>query len=148
MLEAERHYERFRTGEEPPWLGFYTEAGFATDLGRCLRTGDADHAAKLITRALDSVEPWKVSGRCAIQTDIAITHLLGRRDLEQAAAHGRDALRTTAEVSSTRTLDGLRTLQRQVRSLCSASPHLADLDERITDFVTRTTRRHQQDNEL
>jgi hypothetical protein len=28
-----------------------------------------------------------------------------------------------------------------------ASPHLADLDARITDFLTRTTRR-QQDNDL
>ncbi|MGH3873915.1 MAG: hypothetical protein ACRDSR_26185, partial [Pseudonocardiaceae bacterium] len=68
--------------------------------------------------------------------------------LEQAAASGRAALRTAAEVSSTRTLDSLRTLQRQVRPLRSASPHLTDLDERITDFCTRTTRRHQQNNDL
>lgn len=133
VLAAERHYERFSAGDEPPWLGFYTEAGFATDLGRCLRDmGDTGQAAKLITRALGSVEPWKVSGRCSIQIDLAATHLLGR-DLEQAAAHGRDAVRTAAEVNSTLTLDGLRTLQRQVRPLRSASP-LADLDGRITDF--------------
>jgi hypothetical protein len=50
VLAAERHYERFRIGDEPPWLSFYTEAGFATDLGRCLRDiGDASHAAKLIS---------------------------------------------------------------------------------------------------
>ncbi|MGH4019067.1 MAG: hypothetical protein ACRDT0_07485, partial [Pseudonocardiaceae bacterium] len=138
VLEAERHYGRFRTGDEPPWLGFYTEPGFVVDVGCCLRdTGDAVHAAKLITHALDSVEPWKVSGRCAIQTALASAHLLGR-DLELAAARGRDALRTAAEVSSTRALDRLRTLQRQVGPLRSASPHLADLDDRITAFVTRT----------
>ncbi|MGH8916804.1 MAG: hypothetical protein ACRD0H_00415, partial [Actinomycetes bacterium] len=148
VLAAERHYERFRPGDEPSWLGFYTEAGFASDLGCCLRDmGDTDQAAKLITQALGDVEPWKVSGRCAIQTALATTHLLGR-DLEQAAAHGRDAVRTAAEVSSTRALDGLRILQRQVRPLRSASPLLVELDERITDFRTSTTRRHQQDNRL
>lgn len=82
-----------------------------------------------------------------IQTDLAGIHLLAH-ELEQAAAFGRDALRTAAEVSSTHTLDGLRTLQQQVRPLRSTSPHLADLDERITDFLARTTRRHQQDNDL
>jgi hypothetical protein len=56
-------------------------------------------------------EPWRVRARCFAQTDLAGAHLLGN-DLEQAAAVGRDALRTAAQVSSTRTLDRLRTLQR------------------------------------
>jgi hypothetical protein len=72
-------------------------------------------------------------------------HTVGH-DLKQAAALGRDALRTAAEVSSTLALDGLRTLQRQAAPLRSASPHLADLDERITAFLTRATRRQQQDD--
>lgn len=148
LLEAERHYDRFRADDEPPWLSIYTEAGFVTDLGRCLRdTGDTEQATKLIAQALGSVEPWKVGGRCAIQTDLAITHLLGQ-DFEQAAALGRDALRTATEVNSTQTLDGLRTLQHQVRPLRSASPYLADLDARISDFLARAARRHQQDNTL
>ena len=85
--------------------------------------------------------------RCFAQTDLATAHLLGR-DLEQAAAFGRDALRTASEVNSIRTLDRLRTLQRQVRPLHSATPHLADLDDRITDFLTRTTRRQNEDSDL
>lgn len=142
VLQAERHYGRFRTGDEPPWLGFYTKSGFTVDVGCCLRdTGDAVQAAKLITHALDSVEPWKVSGRCAIQTDLANAHFLDR-NLEQAAASGRDALRTAAEVRSTRTLDRLRTLQRQVQPLRSASPCMVDLDERITSFLAHPSRRH------
>ncbi len=59
----------------------------------------------------------------------------------RSARLGRDALRTAAEVNSTRTLDRLRTLQRQMHPLRSASPHLRELDERITAFLTRTTRR-------
>ncbi len=53
---------------------------------------------------------------------------------------GRDALRTAAQVSSNRTLDRLRTLQRQARLLRAGSPHLRELDDRITDFLTRSTR--------
>ena len=91
--------------------------------------------------------PHSSRPRCFAQTDLATAHLLGR-DLEQAAAFGRDALRTASEVSSIRTLDRLRTLQRQVRPLHSATPHLADLHDRITDFLTRTTRRQNEDSDL
>ena len=97
--------------------------------------------------ALRGCEPWAVRGLCVTQTDLALTHLLAR-DLEQAAVFGRDALRTAANLSSTITVERLRTLHRQVHPLRSASPHLADLDDRITGFLTHTTRRRQQDNDL
>ncbi|MGH4019529.1 MAG: hypothetical protein ACRDT0_09890 [Pseudonocardiaceae bacterium] len=142
VLEAERHYERSRTSDEPPWAGFYTQAALAADLGRCLSAiGEPAQAVKLSTAALHDYEPWRVRSRCLAQTDLAITHLLGR-DLEQAASRGRDALRTATEVSSTRTLDRLRTLQRQVQPLRSASPYMVDLDERITSFLAHPSRRH------
>jgi len=142
VLAAERHYERSRDGEEPPWLGFYTEAAFAADLGKCLSDlGDPKQGITLTTTALRGYEPWRVRARCFAQTDLAGAHLRGR-DLEQAAASGRDALRTAAEVSSTRTLERLRTLRRQVYPLRSASPYMVDLDERITGFLTHPSRRH------
>ncbi|MGH3566655.1 MAG: hypothetical protein ACRDRH_11610 [Pseudonocardia sp.] len=81
------------------------------------------------------------------QTSLAITHLHGG-DLEQAAVLGRDALRTAATLDSTIVLERLRTLQRQVHPLRSTSPHLADLDDRITDFHTRTARRRPDDTVL
>ena len=59
------------------------------------------------------------------------------RDYEHAAAFGRDAVRTAAQVSSHRTLDRLRTLQRHLRPLRADSRHLCELDERITDMLTR-----------
>jgi hypothetical protein len=83
-------------------------------------------------------EPWRVRARCFAQTDLAGAHLLGN-DLEQAAALGRDALRTAAQVSSARTLDRLRTLQRQIQPLRACSPHLRELDERITVFLARSS---------
>jgi hypothetical protein len=61
------------------------------------------------------------------------------RDFEQAAALGRDALRTAAQVSSARTVERLRTLQRQIQPLRANSPHLRDLDDRITTFLIRTS---------
>ncbi|MGH3910336.1 MAG: hypothetical protein ACRDRM_05855, partial [Pseudonocardiaceae bacterium] len=116
----------------------YTVNGFGGDLGKCLsHIGDTEQAITLSTTALRGCEPWVVRGRCVTQADLAITHLLGR-DLEQAAAYGRDALRTAADVSSTITIERLRTLQRQARPLRTSSPHLRELDERITDHLTRS----------
>lgn len=138
VLEAQRCYESVRPEDEPPWLGFYTEAAFASDLGKCLSgIGEHAQAIKLVAGVLRDYEPWRVRARCFAQTDLAGTHLLGR-DLEQAAALGRDALRTAAQVNSARTLDRLRTLQRQARPLCAGSPHLRELDERITVFLGRS----------
>jgi hypothetical protein len=71
-----------------------------------------------------------------MQTDLAATHLIAR-DYEHAAAIARDAIRTATQLSSTTTLDRLRALQRQVNPLRKASPHLNELDQRITDLLTR-----------
>jgi hypothetical protein len=145
VLEAQRHYERSRLDGEPTWLGFYTEAELAADLGRCLRdVGEPDEAIRLITQALDSYGPWRVRSRCFVQPDLASAHMVGG-DLEHVAALGRDAVRTAAQVSSTRTLDRLRTLQRQVRALRAGSPHLRDLDERITNILGRSSTRRDED---
>ncbi|HKR49681.1 MAG TPA: hypothetical protein VJT72_08905 [Pseudonocardiaceae bacterium] len=140
VLAAQRSYESLRPDSEPPWQGLYTEAAFAADLGMCLRDlGESEQAITLSAAALRDYEPWRVRARCFAQIDLAGAHLLGR-DFEQAAALGRDALRTAAQVSSTRTLDRLHTLQRQIQPLRTGSPHLRELDERITDFLTRSAR--------
>ncbi|MGH3871782.1 MAG: hypothetical protein ACRDSR_09780 [Pseudonocardiaceae bacterium] len=139
VLEARRCYESMCPESEPPWMGFYSEAAFASDLGRCLGDlGAAEQAIALSGAAVRDYEPWRVRARCFAQTDLAGAYLLGR-DFEQAAALGRDALRTAAQVSSTRTLDRLHTLQRQIQPLRTAAPHLRELDERITDFLTRSS---------
>ncbi len=72
-----------------------------------------------------------------MQTDLAAAHVAGR-DFEQAAVVGRDAIRTATQVSSTRSVDRLRVLQRQVRPLRANSTHLAELDDRITGLLTRS----------
>lgn len=146
VLTAQRLFDSLSPDDEAPV--FYSQAAIASELGRCLHDiGEPEQAITMSTTALHDYETWLVRNRCWVQADLASAHLL-RHDLEQAAALGRDALSTAAEVSSPRLLDRLRTLQRQVHPLRSASPHLTDLDTRITDFITRTTRRHQQDNNL
>ncbi len=146
VLEAERCYERASTDDEPTWLAFYTEAELAADLGRCLRdVGEPEQGTRLISQAMDTYEPWRVRSRCFVQTDLATAHLVGR-DYEHAAALGRDAVRTAAQVRSTRTLDRLRTLQRQVQPLRASSRHLGELDERITDLLTRNRARRDEDS--
>lgn len=140
VLAAERHYERSELAREPTWLKFYTEAELAADLGRCLRdSGEPERGAVLIGRALDQYEPWRVRSRCFVQTDLAAAHIV-RGDHEHAAALGRDAVRTAADVSSTRTVEKLRTLHRSVRPLLGQSSHMADLDARLSTFLTRSAR--------
>ncbi len=135
VLEAERHYERFRPDGEPAWLSFYTEADLAADLGRALRdSGESAHATRLMTRTLDSYEPWQMRSRCLVQTDLAAAYLL-EGDHEHAAALTREALKTAAQVSSSRTVSRIRTLQQQIRPLRSVG--LTELDEEITDFLRR-----------
>lgn len=145
VREAEQHYERTHLGDEPAWLSFYTEAELAADLGRCLRdVGEPEQATRLITQAMDAYEPWRVRSRCFVQTDLATAHLV-RGDYEHAAAIGRDAVRTAAQVSSTRTLDRLRVLQRQVRPVRGDSPPLGGLDVRITDLLSRNRASRDED---
>ena len=140
VLEAERHYERFRPDSEPPWLSFYTEAELAADLGRALRdSGESARATRLMTRTLDSYEPWRVRSRCFVQTDLAVAYLV-EGDHEHAAALTRDALDTAGKVSSSRTVSRIRALQQQIQPLQSGG--LAGLDDEIADFL-----RHSHDDE-
>lgn len=119
-------------------LGFYTEAELAADLGRCLRdVGDPEPASR-IQHAMDTYEPWRVRSRCFVQTDLATAHPASCK-YEQAAAVGRDAVRTAGQVSSVRTLDRLRTLHRQVKPLRGGSHHLRELDDRIVGLLSRNS---------
>ncbi len=139
-LAAERVYESVRPGDELPGLDFYTEGALIVDLGLGLsNVGETKEALTLGTTALQGFEPWRVRGRSLVQTHVAITHLAGR-DLEQAAAYGRDALRTATNVSSTMIAQRLRTLHRQIQPQLASSPHLRELDERLTTFFTRSAR--------
>jgi hypothetical protein len=137
MRNAEHCRDRADAGGAPTFLSTHWEASLAADLGRCLRDlGEPAPAARLITQAIDGSELWKVRSRCFFQTDLAATHLIGR-DYEHATAVARDAVRTAAQLSSTVALDRLRTLQRQLHPLRKDSPHLNELDQQITDLLTR-----------
>ena len=135
VLAAERHYELVRADGEPPWLSFYTEAELSADLGRALRdSGESVPAIQLLTRTLDSYEPWRVRSRCFVQTDLAAAYLVDG-DHAHTSVLTRNALSTAGEVSSGRTVNRIRALQQQIRPLRSVD--LAKLDEEITDFLRR-----------
>jgi hypothetical protein len=137
MRHAEHCHDRADGDDVPAFLSTYREASLAADLGRCLRDlGEPAPAARLITQAIDEFEPWKVRSRCFVQTDLAEAHLIGR-DYEHAAAIARDAIRTAAQLSSPHALDELRRLQRRIHPLRQDSPHLNELDQRITALLTR-----------
>jgi hypothetical protein len=136
VLRAQRHYERLRPSDEPTWLGFYSEAELAADLGRCLRDiGESGQATRLMNQALDGYEPWRVRSRCFVQTDLASTQLVAR-EFDCAAAIANEAVHTATQVASARALDRLRVLQRQVKPLGAYSRVLRELDDRITALLT------------
>lgn len=146
VLLAEQCFERARDDSDPTWLSFYTEAELAADIGRCLRdVGEPEQGTRLITHAMDTYEPWRIRSRCFVQTDLATAHLV-QGDHEHAAALGRDAVRTAVVVSSTRTLDRLRTLQRRVRPVRAGSPQLIDLDTRISHLLTHNPTNRDEDS--
>jgi hypothetical protein len=134
---AERHYDRARIGAEPEWLRFYTRAELSADLGRCLRdAGEHEQATRLITQALETYEPWRVRSRCFVQADLAATHVASG-DHDRAAALGGEAVVTAAQVNSSRTLDRLRTLQRQFRRTDADSRVFDALDFQISELLAQ-----------
>lgn len=138
MSEVERQFGRIRPGDEPPALGSYAEGQFAADLGRCLLgVGDPNPGVRQLTRALETNSPGRVRSRCVMEADLAAAHL-DAGDHERAAAYGRDALRTAAQLDSVRTLDRLRTLQHQVRPRRATSLHLKELDDRLAAVLDRS----------
>ncbi|MGH3943290.1 MAG: hypothetical protein ACRDTG_32635 [Pseudonocardiaceae bacterium] len=139
-LAAQRVYESVRPGDELACQDFYTEGALIADLGLGLSNlGETKEALTLGATALKGFEPWRVRARSLVQTHVALAHLRNR-DLEQAAAYGRDALRSATDVSSTMITQRLRTLHRQIQPLQASSPHLREFDERLTTFLTRNAR--------
>ena len=141
-LTAQRCYESVRPGDELPWQGLYNEQALIADVALALSNiGETAQARTLAITALQSVEPWRVRARSLGQVQIALTHLRGH-DLEQAATAGRDALRSATDVSSTMIVQRLRTLHRQIQPVRAGSPHLRDLDEQLTAYLTKDSTRH------
>ena len=141
-LAAQRVYESVGPGDELAWQDFYTEDALIADLGLGLsNVGETKEALTLGATALQGFEPWRVRGRSLVQSHVALAHLRSR-DLEQAAAYGREALRSATDVSSTMIAQRLRTLHLQVLPLRADSPHLRELDERLTTFFTRSARQN------
>lgn len=141
VRNAERNYSHARLADEPRWLRFYTEAELSADLGRCLRdVGEPNEGTRLIAHAMECYEPWRVRSRCFLEADLATAHLMSG-DHERALDVGRAAVRTAAQVSSSRTLDRLRTLQRRLGVEAFGSPPLADLDSAITALMRENVER-------
>ncbi|MGH3908441.1 MAG: hypothetical protein ACRDTE_30280 [Pseudonocardiaceae bacterium] len=112
------------------------EAGTWT--GRRAGRGAGDGGGR---RGRGSGAHWAATrGRALLQSWVALAHLRGR-DLEQAAASGRDALRGATDVSSTMLVQRLRTLHRHIQPVRAGSPHLRELDDQLTTFLTRDNTR-------
>jgi hypothetical protein len=142
---AEREYALHHHGEEPTWLGFYSQAELDADLGRCLRdVGDTAPAIDLLTRALVSYEPWRTRSRCFVHTDLAGTHLRAG-DIDRAATAGRAAIAAARPVRSMRTSERLRDFQQTVHPIRHQAAQLRELDDELTAFLSRAATFSQED---
>jgi tetratricopeptide (TPR) repeat protein len=145
LTAAETLYARHRPGDEPPWMGFYTQAELDADLGRALNDlGDTTPAVRRLTSALDRYEPWRARSRCFVSTDLAATYL-NARDPEQALAAGRTAIASAVPVASMRTRERLRALHTLAGPLVPKSRHVRALHEELAHFLTDRT--HPADQE-
>jgi tetratricopeptide (TPR) repeat protein len=141
LRSAEAYYARHRDGEEPTWIGFYTQAELDADLGRALNDlGDTGPAVRSLTGALDGYEAWRTRSRCFVNTDLAATHL-NAGQAEQALTAARAAITAAAPVDSVRTRERLRTLHAAAGLAAPRSRYVRDLHEELARFLTEQTHR-------
>jgi hypothetical protein len=137
VTAAETAYAKTQPGDEPHWLAFYTPAELEADLGRTLTDlGDYGCAARALTTARDTYEPWRARSRCFVDTDLATVHLRAG-DHERAAATTRSAAAAAGPISSTRTTQRLKTLHRAVSRQAHRSQALRLLDDELTHLLAR-----------
>ncbi len=139
ITAAESHYARSRPDLEPTWLAFYTPAEVEADLGRALAdVGDHGSAARALTTALETYEPWRARSRCFVSTDLADVHLRAG-DHDRVVDAAQRSMRAAGPISSVRTTERLRTLQRRLEPHTARSRLLHQLDAQLTDFLTPAT---------
>ncbi|MFJ9749672.1 tetratricopeptide repeat protein [Streptomyces chartreusis] len=136
MKEAERHFERAATGEDPAWLGYFDEAELMGELCHCFR--DLKMRREAVTqaqRAVDSTDPKyaRTLGFCRMV--LAQSQLLNG-ELEAAVTTASLAVDGGDSLQSNRFQRYVTDFQREV-SVHLANPTVASFNEKVHDALTR-----------
>jgi hypothetical protein len=136
MKEAERHFERADTGEDPAWLGYFDEAELMGELCHCFRDLKMRReAVAQAQRAVDSTDPKyaRTLGFCRMV--LAQSQLLNG-ELEAAVTTASLAVDGGDSLQSTRFQRYVTDFQREV-SVHAANPTVAAFNEKVHDALTR-----------
>lgn len=136
MKEAERHFERAATGEDPAWIGYFNEAELMGELCHCFRDLKMRReAVDQAQRAVDSTDPKyaRTLGFCRMV--LAQSQLLNG-ELEAAVTTASLAVDGGDSLQSNRFQRYVTDFQREV-SVHVANPTVAAFNEKVHDALTR-----------
>ncbi|MGP4090883.1 sporulation protein [Streptomyces sp. KR55] len=136
MKEAERHFERADTGEDPAWLGYFDEAELMGELCHCFRDLKMRReAVEQAQRAVDSTDPKyaRTLGFCRMV--LAQSQLLNG-ELEAAVTTASLAVDGGDSLQSSRFQRYVTDFQNEV-SVHAANPAVAAFNEKVHDALTR-----------
>jgi tetratricopeptide (TPR) repeat protein len=136
MKEAERHFERAHTAEDPAWLGYFDEAELMGELCHCFR--DLKMRRDSVTqaqRAVDSTDPKyaRTLGFCRMV--LAQSQLLNG-ELEAAVTTASLAVDGGDSLQSNRFQRYLTDFQNEV-SVHATNPTVAAFNEKVRDALNR-----------
>ncbi|MGQ4432321.1 MULTISPECIES: sporulation protein [unclassified Streptomyces] len=136
MKEAERHFERAHTAEDPAWLGYFDEAELMGELCHCFRDLKMrrDSVAQA-QRAVDSTDPKyaRTLGFCRMV--LAQSQLLNG-ELEAAVTTASLAVDGGDSLQSNRFQRYVTDFQNEV-SAHATNPTVADFNEKVRDALNR-----------
>ncbi|MGW2627849.1 sporulation protein [Streptomyces chattanoogensis] len=136
MNEAERHFERADTGEDPEWLGYFDSAELMGELCHCFRDlkmrRESIQAAQ---RAVDETDPKyaRTLGFCRMV--LAQSHLLNG-ELEAAVATASLAVDSGDTLQSSRFQRYVTDFQTEV-STHAANPSVAAFNDQVREALAR-----------
>ncbi|MGW1055067.1 sporulation protein [Streptomyces sp. NPDC002521] len=136
MTEAEHHFERADTGDDPAWLSYFDEAELMGELCHCFRDLKMRReAVDQAQRAVDSTDPKyaRTLGFCRMV--LAQSQLLNG-ELEAAVTIASLAVDGGDSLQSTRFQRYVTDFQTEV-SVHAANPAVAAFNEKVHDALTR-----------
>ncbi|MEV2210631.1 sporulation protein [Streptomyces sp. NPDC050997] len=137
MNEAERHFERADTGEDPAWLGYFDSAELMGELCHCFRDlRMRRESVKAAQRAVDDTDPKyaRTLGFCRMV--LAQSHLLNG-ELEAAVTTASLAVDGGDTLQSSRFRRYVTDFQTEVTALHAGNPTVTAFNEQVREAMAR-----------
>ncbi len=137
ISQARTHVEQPETDDDPPYLYWVRPAEITAGAGDCLlQLGQADRAAALLDQGIAMFDaPFDRDRQLYLTRHVEALARPGKqRDLDAAAGKGIAAIHLAESLSSTRSVDRIRYLARQLKPYAKL-PAVRDFLEQAKGFV-------------